>query len=204
MAFLVLLESLSPVERAVFLLHDVFGYGYDEIAGIVGKSEANCRQLASRARHHVDAEQAALRGLAASSASELAGRFFAASPSGDIDGLVGAARGRRRRVRRRRRHGARRGRSRSSGATAWPSCSPASAAQLARARRDPAPASRSTASRARWCATPHGRLVNVFALDIADGVVQTVRSVINPDKLGHLGPLADVRAILDERRRAGP
>ena len=49
-AFLLLLERLSPVERAVFLLHDVFGYGFDEIAEIVGKSEANCRQLASRAR----------------------------------------------------------------------------------------------------------------------------------------------------------
>jgi RNA polymerase sigma factor (sigma-70 family) len=54
MAFLLLLERLSPVERAVFLLHDVFDYGYDEIAGIVGKSEANCRQLAVRARRHID------------------------------------------------------------------------------------------------------------------------------------------------------
>ena len=53
-AFLLLLERLSPVERAVFLLHDVFGYGFDEIAEIVGKNEANCRQLASRARRHVE------------------------------------------------------------------------------------------------------------------------------------------------------
>ena len=54
LAFLVLLESLSPVERAVFLLREVFGYGYDEIAAIVGKSEENCRQLAVRARRHVE------------------------------------------------------------------------------------------------------------------------------------------------------
>ena len=54
MAFLLLLERLSPVERAVFLLRDVFGYGYDEIAGIVGKTPDNCRQLALRARKHVD------------------------------------------------------------------------------------------------------------------------------------------------------
>ena len=54
MAFLLLLERLSPVERAVFLLHDVFDYGYDEVASIVGKSEDNCRQLAVRARRHVD------------------------------------------------------------------------------------------------------------------------------------------------------
>ena len=53
MAFLLLLERLSPVERAVFLLHDVFSYGYDEVASIVGKSEDNCRQLALRARRHV-------------------------------------------------------------------------------------------------------------------------------------------------------
>src|SRR5919112_94243 len=54
LAFLLLLERLSPLERAVFLLHDVFDYGYDEIAAIVDRSEANCRQLASRARRHVD------------------------------------------------------------------------------------------------------------------------------------------------------
>ena len=57
MAFLLVLERLNPVERAVFLLHDVFGYGYDEIAAVVGKSETNCRQLAARARRHVKAEK---------------------------------------------------------------------------------------------------------------------------------------------------
>src|SRR6185436_10280227 len=54
MAVLVLLESLSPVERAVFVLREAFDYGYDEISEIVGKSEDNCRQLAVRARRHVD------------------------------------------------------------------------------------------------------------------------------------------------------
>ena len=54
MAFLVLLESLTPTERAVFLLHEVFGYDYKEIAGITGKSETNCRQILARARQHVD------------------------------------------------------------------------------------------------------------------------------------------------------
>ena len=63
MAFLLVLERLSPVERAVFLLHDVFSYGYDEIARIVGKSEDNCRQLALRARRHVAERQAAVRGV---------------------------------------------------------------------------------------------------------------------------------------------
>jgi Sigma-70, region 4 len=57
MAFLVLLESLTPVERAVLLLRDVFDYGYDEIATVVGKSEDNCRQIAVRARRQVDAKR---------------------------------------------------------------------------------------------------------------------------------------------------
>ena len=60
MAFLVLLESLTPTERAVFLLHEVFGYDYNEIADITGKSEPNCRQIFARARHHVDERQAAV------------------------------------------------------------------------------------------------------------------------------------------------
>jgi RNA polymerase sigma-70 factor, ECF subfamily len=53
MGFLVLLESLTPVERAVFLLREVFDYGFDEIARIVGKTEENCRQISVRARKHV-------------------------------------------------------------------------------------------------------------------------------------------------------
>ena len=64
LAMLVLLESLSPEQRAVLLLRDVFDYGYDEIAGIVGKSEANVRQLATRARRHVEAAPSAVRRLA--------------------------------------------------------------------------------------------------------------------------------------------
>ena len=57
MAFLLVLDRLSPTERAVFLLHDVFGYEYDEIATIVDKSEVNCRQIASRARRNVQSER---------------------------------------------------------------------------------------------------------------------------------------------------
>src|SRR5580704_13868839 len=58
MAFLVLLESLSPVERAVFLLREVFDYPYEDIAPIVDKNEANCRQIFGRARQHLEAHQA--------------------------------------------------------------------------------------------------------------------------------------------------
>ncbi len=87
MAFLLLLERLSPVERAVFLLHDVFSYGYDEIARIVGKSEDNCRQLATRARRHVGEHKPRFE-ASRDKREELAARFFGAVGDGDMDGLV--------------------------------------------------------------------------------------------------------------------
>lgn len=88
MAFLLLLERLSPVERAVFLLHDVFSYGYDEVASIVGKSEDNCRQLALRARRHV-ADGKPRFEASRGKRDELAATFFRAVQDGDLDGLVG-------------------------------------------------------------------------------------------------------------------
>src|SRR4051794_39395478 len=87
MALLVTLESLTPVERAVFLLHDVFDYGYDEIAVIVGKSRENCRQLALRARRHVEARRTRFD-PSRDQREALAARFFAAVREGDLDGLV--------------------------------------------------------------------------------------------------------------------
>jgi RNA polymerase sigma-70 factor (ECF subfamily) len=87
MALLVTLESLNPVERAVFLLHDVFDYGYDEIAEIVGKSRENCRQLALRARRHVEARRARFE-APREQRERLAARFFEAIREGDLDGLV--------------------------------------------------------------------------------------------------------------------
>src|SRR6266508_4199790 len=88
LAFLVLLESLSPVERAVFLLRDVFGYGYGEIARVVDKSEENCRQIAVRARRQVDAKKPRFE-ASRQRKEELARRFFAAAAEGDVDGLFG-------------------------------------------------------------------------------------------------------------------
>ncbi|HEY7948191.1 MAG TPA: RNA polymerase sigma-70 factor [Acidimicrobiales bacterium] len=87
LAFLVLLEELQPVERAAFLLHDVFGYPYDEISGIVDRSEASCRQLVSRARRRVDAPR---RRFDADYAHgrELTRQFLVACGTGDLDGLL--------------------------------------------------------------------------------------------------------------------
>ena len=86
-AFLVLLETLSPVERAVFLLREVFGYGYDEIAGIVGKTEANCRQIFARARQHIHAGRPRFT-ASREERDALVERFVAVCERGDMDELV--------------------------------------------------------------------------------------------------------------------
>ena len=193
MAFLLVLERLSPVERAVFLLHDVFAYGYDEIASIVGKSEANCRQLASRARRHVESEKPRFE-ASRRERDELAARFFAAASEGDLDGLVemlaadvvvyGDGGGK---------------------APQW-GRPIAGADRVGRLfvtlGRQMAELGVTTALRevngqpGAVVLDSDGQVVNVFSLDIVDGAVQTVRSVINPDKLQHVGPVADAWALL--------
>jgi RNA polymerase sigma-70 factor (ECF subfamily) len=86
MLFLLLLQRLSALERAALLLHDVFAYGYDEIATIIGKSEDNTRQMAHRARRHI-AEKARFDATR-EQGDELAARFFAAVSGGDLESLV--------------------------------------------------------------------------------------------------------------------
>ena len=198
MAFLLLLERLSPVERAVFLLHDVFGYGYDEVAGIVGKGEDNCRQLALRARRHVGEGKPRFE-ASRRKREELAARFFEAVGHGDMEGLVtmlaadavvyGDSGGIR---------------------PSWPR--PIAGrdhvgrllAGLAQQIRQVGivihPAEMNGQPGALFF-DPAGRLVNVFVLDIAGGQIQTIRSIINPDKLRHLGPLADLDGL---RRQLHP
>jgi RNA polymerase sigma-70 factor (ECF subfamily) len=200
MAFLLLLERLSPLERAVFLLHDVFDYSHAEIADIVDKSEVNTRQLAARARRHMAAEKPRFE-ASRKQRDELANRFFAAVQDGDLDGLVGmladdvVVYG-------------------DGGGKAPQWARPiAGADRVARLF-----AGMSTDLRVHQVTLePHqvngqpgalvrtsdGQLINVFVLDIADGVVQAVRSVINPDKLGHLGPVADVYALRKPRSERG-
>ncbi len=87
MAILVVLESLSPVERAAYLLRRVFDYGYDEIGGILGKSEPNCRQLVGRAEERVRERRPRFE-AAPAEAERLAGAFLQACSTGDLDGLV--------------------------------------------------------------------------------------------------------------------
>jgi RNA polymerase sigma-70 factor (ECF subfamily) len=199
MAFLLLLERLSPVERAVFLLHDVFDYGYDEVARIVDKSEDNCRQLALRARRHVEAEKPRFE-ASREQREKLASRFFEAVGDGDMDGLVellaadvvvygdggGKVSPSWPRPIYGRNHVARlfvgvAGQLRDLGV------------QIRRVEINGQPGA--------MFLDPAGRLINVMTVEIADGVVQTVRSVINPDKLQHLGPLADIPALVRKRSK---
>ena len=93
-ALLLALDRLSPLERAAFLLHDVFDCSFDEVAGALGRSEAACRQLASRARAHVrDARPSAMPSARAHSESanhqQLVSAFIAAARSGDVQALMG-------------------------------------------------------------------------------------------------------------------
>jgi RNA polymerase sigma-70 factor (ECF subfamily) len=197
MAFLLVLERLNPVERAVFLLHDVFGYGYDEVAGIVGKSEANSRQLATRARRHLE-ESRRRFDASRQEQQELAERFFAAVTDGDVDGLVdllaadvvvyGDGGGK---------------------APQW-TVPIVGADKVSRLFAGVGRTMGELGVRMQLreingqpgalVFDPDGQITNVFVLDVADGVVQTVRSIINPDKLRHLGPVADVRALVRQRR----
>ena len=199
MAFLLLLERLTPLERAVFLLHDVFSYGYDETAGIVGRSASTCRQLAHRARQHIDAERPRFD-VAASERAELAARFFAAVGSGDMVGLLGLL------AADVEVHG-------DSGGVppSWrkPIVGRDHVGKLLAALGKQLSfvhgSIRLTEVNGQPGALvlgPDGSLISVFSIDIADGQVQTVRSVISRAKLQHLGPLADLASLLEERRGA--
>ena len=185
MAFLVLLESLKPVERAVFLLREVFEYGYPEIAEIVGKSEANCRQLFARARQRIEAGTPRFE-ASAEERDELARRFLAACGEGDMDQLLellapdAVAIG-------------------DGGGKAYASKVPIHGAQrvatflvrlFEQGRRIGArlELTRVNGQPGALAYDAEGLLLSVFALDVVDGRIQAIRSVVNDDKLRHLGP----------------
>ena len=88
MAMLVVLETLSPDERAVFVLREVFGFGYDEIASAVGRSPAAVRQMAHRAREHVQSRRKRFEPVDPQVSAEITTRFFTAAATGDLDGLM--------------------------------------------------------------------------------------------------------------------
>lgn len=198
MAFLVLLERLSPTERAVFLLREAFDYDYDAIAEIVGRTPQNCRQIAHRARRHIDAHRPRFE-ASRTERDDLARRFFAACQNGETGALLellsadsvlyGDGGGR---------------------APAIPAPLHGreqvarTLAKLLRTAREIGVSYELVTVNgqpgARYLA-PDGTLINVVTLDIADGQVQAVRSVVNPDKLRHLGPTADAHSLIARRNR---
>jgi RNA polymerase sigma-70 factor (TIGR02957 family) len=200
LAFLVLLESLSPEQRAAFLLREVFDESYDRIAEIVGTSVQNARQLATRARRHVDERRGGRVRFEASreQREELANRFFAAAEDGDLEALEelladdvvlhGDGGGKAPSIKR-----AIHGRAKV-------------ARTLIAGRRAGARFGGFVWRREEVNGQPgalffdrEGRLAGVMILDVAGDQIQAVRSIVNPDKLRHLGPVADLRELLREK-----
>jgi RNA polymerase sigma factor (sigma-70 family) len=197
MAFLVLLEALSPVERAVFMLREVFAYGYPDVARITGKTEVNCRQIFARARQRLAAGGQARDSVPAparrAEGEELARRFFEAAAGGDMDALLGmlapdvvlhADGG---------------GKTQAIGKPlAWRQHVTRMLVSLLRRARNLGASLRLARVNGQPGAVLYdaeGLVVSVIELDIADGLIQTMHSVVNPDKLGHLGPVSDVARL---------
>jgi RNA polymerase sigma-70 factor (ECF subfamily) len=196
LAFLVLLESLSPEQRAAFLLREVFDEPYDRIAEIVGTSEQNARQLTARARRHVEERRPRFEATR-EQREELANRFFAAAEDGDLQGLeellaqdvvLRGDGGGKAPALKRALHGRTRvartliGGLRAATRFGW---------ALRREEVNGQPGA--------LFFDREGRLIGVMSLDVAEGRIQGVSSIVNPDKLRHLGPLADPGALLRER-----
>jgi RNA polymerase sigma-70 factor (TIGR02957 family) len=200
LAFLVLLESLSPEQRAAFLLHDVFDYDYDKVAEIVGTSELNARQLASRARRHVQDGRPRFE-PSAEQREKLAASFFAAVERGDFEGLEALL------AEDVELHGDGGG---IAPAIRHPVFGRAKAAQMLRswgrlAERIGGLQVRRVLVNGQPGAEfldADGRLINVLALDIADEKIRTIRSIVNPEKLGHLGPVADTEQLFARIRES--
>jgi RNA polymerase sigma-70 factor (TIGR02957 family) len=197
MAFGVVLETLTPLERAVFLLREVFDYSYAEVADVVGRSEENCRQIALRARTHVAARRPRFD-PPSEERDTLARRFFEALQDGDMVALErmlaedvvlqGDGGGKAPAIAR-----ALHGRDR----VARFLVNLSKQGRRAGFWLDAAVVNGQPGAVGR---TADGLIVNVFSIDVTDGRIAAVRSVVNPDKLHHIGPVADVAAMLRSRR----
>jgi RNA polymerase sigma-70 factor (ECF subfamily) len=192
MAALLLLERLSPLERAVFVLREVFGFGFPEVASAVGRSEPACRQLAVRARRHMEEGRPRFE-ADRREREELAGRFFDAFREGDVAGLcellagdvymVGDNGGKAPLVAQE-----------SYGAETVAALQAQLATCFAHNGVQLEPHDLNGQPGAIFRAQD-GKVLSTLTLDVADGRIQTIRGVVNPDKLGHVGPVADIWAL---------
>ncbi len=199
MAALLLLERLTPLERAVFVLREVFGFGFPEVAAAVGRSEAACRQLAARARRHMDLGRPRFE-ADRRERQELSARFFDALRDGDIEGLRELLAADVQMV--------------ADGGGKGPALARSvfGADNVARllasifplltridARVEPRELNGHPGAIVR---DRDDKVVGTLTLDVLDGRIQTIRSVVNPDKLGHVGPVADAWAIARQVKHA--
>jgi RNA polymerase sigma-70 factor (TIGR02957 family) len=198
LAMLVLLESLSPEQRAVLLLHDVFDYDHAQIAEIIGKSQDNVRQLATRGRRHVEQRRPRFQ-TTREQRDELAQRFFAAAEQGDLAGLEALL----------------------AHDVELTGDGGGKAPALARSLHGRSRVARAMINYVRLGASVPGlslrpvevnagpgalyldaqqRLIAVVALDVGGGQITGINSIVNPDKLAHLGPVGDLTSLLRSAR----
>ncbi len=199
MAALLLLERLSPLERAVFVLREVFAFSFREIASVVDRSEPACRQLAMQARRHMDAGRPRFE-ADRQEQEELAGRFFDAFREGHVEALrellaadvqmVGDGGGK-------------------APQFAGPIAGTENVARVLARFVEVFTRIGGVVEPRRMNSQPgavmrdrDGKVISTWVLEIVDGQIQTIRSVINPDKLGHVGPVGDAWAVAREANQA--
>jgi RNA polymerase sigma-70 factor (ECF subfamily) len=197
MSFLLLLERLTPVERAVFLLHDVFDYDFAEVSGIVGRTAATCRQHAVRARR-CRADNRPRFDVSQAERDELVADFLAAASRGDVGGLIA------RLAEDVVVHGDGGGKVPQwarpiEGADKVARMFAGLAIQMGRLGATAEP-HRINGQPGVVFRGPHGGVFSVMSFEVVDGRVATIRSIVNPDKLEHLGPVETLRDVLDEPR----
>lgn len=204
MAALLLLEQLSPLERAVFVLREVFAFDFAEIADVVGRTPDACRQLAVRARQHMENGRPRFE-ADATERDELAARFFDAIRNGDVVALqnllaadvtmIGDSGGKAPLW--------------GKGVTGGDNVSRLLASLMPWFFRIGGSFEREVVNGAPGAIfrDRDGLVLNTWALEVQDGQIQAIRTVLNPDKLGHLGPVADAHQVIrdayDARRGVG-
>ena len=198
-AALLLLERLSPLERAVFVLREVFAFDFPEIASAVGRSATACRQLAVRARGHMDEGRPRFE-TDRKARDKLAARFFAAFRDGDVGNLQALLA-----------EDVRLASDSGGKAPQWGKSvvGARNVARLLAAISTGFGAIGGQVEEREINGQPgaifkdrHGAVVNTWAIEVLDGRIHAIDTVLNPEKLGHLGPVADAWAVVREAKLA--